>query len=93
MNALPAFCDTHISVHEIFHLDARLLAKERELRKGHLAADDDARNAVFLEFINGIYTVRVHHDGCMKGNRQAEVMNDLEDSEILNEDSIRANFF
>ena len=79
-------------MHEILDLDARALAEKRELGERHLAADDDARDAVFLEFLDGMLVVRIHHDGRVQRDGDAELMHELEHGEVLHEERVRPDF-
>ena len=92
MNALPALGDAHIAVHEVLDLDACAHTEEGELGKGHLPADNNARDAILLELFDGVLIVRVHHDGGVQGDGNAHLMDKLEHGEVLHENGIRANF-
>ena len=62
MDALAAFGNAHIPMHEVFHLNASALAEKAELGKSHFPAYHDAGDAVFLEPFDGVFVVGVHHD-------------------------------
>lgn len=79
-------------MHEVLDLDARALAEQAELRQRHLAAHDDARDAVLLELLDGVLIVRVHHDRRVQRNRDAHLVHELEHRKILHEQRIRADF-
>ena len=91
MNALTALGDAHVAVHEVFDLDARAFAEERELGERHLAADDDACDAVFLELFNRVLVVRIHHDGRVQRDADAHFMHELEHGKVLYEDRVGAD--
>ena len=91
VDALSALGDAHIAVHEVFHLDARAHAKECKLGERHLSADDDARDAILLEFFDGMLVVRVHHDGRMQGDCDAHFVHKFEHGKVLYENRIRTD--
>ena len=91
VDALPALGDAHIAVHEVLDLNARACTKERKLGERHLASDDNACNAVLLEFLNRVLVVRVHHDGGVQGDGNAHLVDALKHGEVLHEDRVGAD--
>lgn len=91
VDALARLADAHVAVHEVLDLDARALAEEAELRQRHLAAHDDARDAVLLELLDGVLIVRVHHDRRVQRDRDAHLVHELEHRKILHEQRVRAD--
>ena len=91
VDALARLADAHVAVHEVLDLDARALAEQAELRQRHLAAHDDARDAVLLELLDGVLIVRVHHDRRVQRNRDAHLVHELEHRKILHEQRVRAD--
>lgn len=91
MDALARLADAHVAVHEVLDLDARALAEQAELRQRHLAAHDDARDAVLLELLDRVLIVRVHHDRRVQRDRDAHLVHELEHRKILHEQRIRAD--
>ena len=79
-------------MHEVLDLDARALAEEAELGERHLTADDDARDTVFLELLDGMFIVGVHHDRRVQRDRDAHLVHELEHREILYEQCVGADF-
>lgn len=92
VDALARLADAHIAVHEVLDLDARAFAEQAELGERHLAAHDDARDAVFLELLDGVLVVRVHHDRRVQRNGNPHLMHELEHGKILYEDGVGADF-
>lgn len=92
VDALARLADAHIAVHEVLDLDARALAEQAELRQRHLAAHDDARDAVLLELLDRVLIVRVHHDRRVQRDRDAHLVHELEHRKILHEQRVRADF-
>ena len=93
VDALAALGDAHVAMHEVFDLDACARTEKCELGKRHLAADDDARNAVLLELLYGVLVVRVHHDGGVQRDGDAHLMYEFEHGEVLHEQSVWLDFF
>ena len=91
VDALARLADAHVAVHEVLDLDARALAEQAELRQRHLAAHDDARDAVLLELLDGVLIVRVHHDRRVQRDRDAHLVHELEHRKILHEQRVRAD--
>ena len=91
VDALARLADAHVAVHEVLDLDARALAEEAELRQRHLAAHDDARDAVLLELLDGVLSVRIHHDRRVQWDRDAHLVHELEYCKILHEQRVRAD--
>ena len=92
MDALAAFGDAHITVHEVFHLNACALAEEAELREGHFPAHHDAGDAILLQPFNGVLVVGVHHYRGMERDGEPHFVNQLQHCKILHQDGIRADF-
>lgn len=92
VDALARLADAHVAVHEVLDLDARALAEEAELRQRHLAAHDNARDAVLLELLDGVLIVRVHHDRRVQRDCDAHLVHELEHRKILHEQRVRADF-
>ena len=92
MDALAAFAYAHIAVHEVLDLDARALAEQAELGERHFTANNDARDAIFLELFDGMLVVCVHHDRRMDGDVDTHFMYELKNRKILYEQGIRFDF-
>ena len=92
MDALSAFGHAHIAMHEVFDFDAGTFFEKAELRKRHLTSDDNAGDAIFLELLDCMLVMCIHHDRGMQRNPDVHLMHELHDSKILDKDSIWLDF-
>ena len=91
MDALAALGHAHVAVHEVFDFEPRTFLEEAQFRERHLAPDDDARDAVFLEFFNRRLVVRIHHDRGVQRDVDAQFLFQLKHGEVLHEDRVGAD--
>ena len=66
MNALAAFSNAHITMHEVLYFKTCALLKEGQLRESHFTAYNDTGNAILLQLFDGMLVVGVHHNRGMK---------------------------
>ena len=62
MNALSAFRNTHISMHKILNLQTCPLLEKRQLGESHFSAYHNTGNAVFLQLLDSMLVMSVHHN-------------------------------
>ena len=85
MNALTAFADAHVAVHEIFQFKIRVGRFQfAQFLQGHFTADNDAADIVFLQFGDSCIVVRIHHDGSVHRQIEFKFFHNLSYSQILN---------
>ena len=78
-------------MHKVLDLNTCAFFKQAQLGQGHFPADDNAGNAVFLEFVYGVFIMRIHHDGGMKRNGNFQLTHEFQYGQVLNEQGIRLN--
>ena len=89
VDALAAFSNAHIAMHEILDFQPGALLEQSQLRKSHLPAHYDAGNAVLLQLLDGMLVMGIHHDGCMQGNIHTQLPGQLQNRKILHQNRIR----